>query len=145
MRGACIDLALLLAKAESSALTVCSVADPRPTYGAGPPAVIKEARRQIVLHALNVVDEAVTRAREFGVSATGALLEGEPVPEILSYAKEINASAIVMGTHGRSGLKRLFMGSVAESVLRASEKPVITIRMKATVAPLTAAKAEKAR
>jgi nucleotide-binding universal stress UspA family protein len=132
------DLALLLAKAESSEITACSVADPRQTYGVGAPTMIENELLQIDLYARKIVDEALAKAREAGVSTTGAVLEGVPALEILRYAKEIGAGAIILGTHRRSGLKRLFMGSVAEGVLRASEIPVITVRMEATLAPLTA-------
>jgi nucleotide-binding universal stress UspA family protein len=132
------DLALVLAKAESSAIIVCSVADPSPTYGAGPPAMIENELTQIDVHARHVVDEALAKAKSVGANATSAVLQGQPAFEIVRYAKEIGASAIVMGTHGRSGLKRLFMGSVAEGVLRSSETPVITVRTGAVIPALTA-------
>jgi nucleotide-binding universal stress UspA family protein len=48
--------------------------------------------------------------------------------EILEYAEQFGANAIVMGTHGRGGLRRLFMGSVAETVLREATVPVIVVR-----------------
>ncbi len=100
--------------------------------------MIENELLQIELHARNIVDEALAKAREVGISTTGTVLEGVPPFEIVRYAKEVGAGAIVMGTHGRSGLKHFFMGSVAEGVLRASEIPVITVRMETTLAPLTA-------
>lgn len=51
--------------------------------------------------------------------------EGEPAKEILNIAKEWQADLIVMGTHGRSGMSKLFSGSVAEHVLKHSEIPVL--------------------
>lgn len=51
-----------------------------------------------------------------------------PAGEILMFAKEINADAIVMGTHGRSGIEHLLMGSVAESVVQNATCPVVTIK-----------------
>ncbi len=56
------------------------------------------------------------------------LLKGEPVVEIVRMAQEERADLIVMGTHGRSGLPRLLMGSVAEWVLRQAPCPVLTVR-----------------
>jgi len=56
------------------------------------------------------------------------LLEGEPATVIVETAQEIEADLIVMGTHGRSGLTRLVMGSVAEDVLRRAPCPVLTLR-----------------
>ena len=48
--------------------------------------------------------------------------------QILEVVKARNADLIVMGTHGRRGLSRLFLGSVAEKVVRISPVPVLTIR-----------------
>lgn len=51
--------------------------------------------------------------------------EGEPAPEIIRIAEEWGANLIVLGTHGRSGITRLFSGSVTEHVLKHSEIPVL--------------------
>jgi len=56
------------------------------------------------------------------------LLEGDPSVVIVETAQETEADLIVMGTHGRAGLTRLVMGSVAEDVLRHAPCPVLTIR-----------------
>jgi nucleotide-binding universal stress UspA family protein len=75
-----------------------------------------------------LVDGAVESARLRGIPANGHVLRGEPAYEIVVFAAKHEADAIVMGTHGRSGLKRLFMGSVAEAVLRSASCPVIVVR-----------------
>jgi nucleotide-binding universal stress UspA family protein len=67
------------------------------------------------------------------------LAEGDPAGEIIRLAEETDCDLIVMGTHGRKGLGRLLMGSVAENVMRRAPCPVLTV--KATVretAPLLA-------
>ena len=51
----------------------------------------------------------------------------EPASEILRYAESANIDLIVMGTHGRTGLGRLVLGSVAEAVVRAAPCPVLTV------------------
>src|SRR5262249_52621534 len=56
------------------------------------------------------------------------LVEGNPAKEILKTAREIKPELIVMGTHGRTGLGRLLMGSVAEEVVRKSAFPVLTVK-----------------
>jgi nucleotide-binding universal stress UspA family protein len=56
------------------------------------------------------------------------LLEGDPSEEILRFAKEGNFDLIVMGTHGRTGINRLLMGSVAEVVLRKGPCPVLVVK-----------------
>lgn len=55
------------------------------------------------------------------------LLEGDPSQEISNAVRETGADLVVMGTHGRSGLKRLALGSVTESVLRDPPAPVLTV------------------
>jgi nucleotide-binding universal stress UspA family protein len=52
---------------------------------------------------------------------------GDPAEEILKYARENGMDLIIMGTHGRKGLDRVFFGSVAEKVVKQSPVPVLTI------------------
>lgn len=54
---------------------------------------------------------------------------GDPAVEILRAAAELKVDVIVMATHGRAGLSRLFLGSVAERVVRDSQRPVLTVRI----------------
>lgn len=55
--------------------------------------------------------------------------QGNPPEVILHLARELSADLIVMGSHGRTGLARALLGSVAEAVVRAATCPVLTIRM----------------
>src|SRR5262245_8335902 len=57
------------------------------------------------------------------------LLEGDPATEIANAAKNMKCELIVMATHGRSGIRRLLMGSVAEQVMRHAPCPVLTVRV----------------
>jgi universal stress protein A len=66
------------------------------------------------------------------------LLHGDPASEIVRLAEEEHADLIVMGTHGRTGLMRLLMGSVAEAVVRRAPCPVLTIRQPHEVPAATA-------
>jgi nucleotide-binding universal stress UspA family protein len=56
------------------------------------------------------------------------LEQGDPVSETLRLAQEVHADLIVMGTHGRTGLSRLLMGSVAEQIVRRALCPVLTVK-----------------
>jgi len=56
------------------------------------------------------------------------LEQGDATTEILRVAREESADLIVMGTHGRTGLGRLLMGSVAEQVMRRAPCPVLTVK-----------------
>jgi len=55
--------------------------------------------------------------------------EASPPPAIVDAALELNCQMIVMGTHGRSGVEHLLLGSVAEYVVRNSKIPVLTVRV----------------
>lgn len=57
------------------------------------------------------------------------IVNGVPFNEIISASKEIGADLIVIGTHGRTGLSHIMMGSVAEKVVRKAACPVLTVRM----------------
>jgi len=57
------------------------------------------------------------------------IIEGSPARDITSYAAENPCDLVVMGTHGRSGVDRLLLGSVAERVVRSSPVPVLTVRV----------------
>jgi nucleotide-binding universal stress UspA family protein len=85
--------------------------DPEEYYG-----VLWKALRQI-------------HAADENVPVEHRLEEGEPATQILRVAKETKAGLIVMGTHGRTGLGRLLLGSVAEWVLRQAPCPVLTVRI----------------
>jgi nucleotide-binding universal stress UspA family protein len=56
------------------------------------------------------------------------LMMGDPAGEVVRIAEEESAEMIVMGTHGRTGLTRMLMGSVAEAIVRRSPCPVLTYR-----------------
>jgi nucleotide-binding universal stress UspA family protein len=71
---------------------------------------------------------ARARVRRERVRARTMLVEGLPADEILRAARRARADLIVMGTHGRTGVSRVFMGSVAERVVRESRCPVLTVR-----------------
>ena len=74
------------------------------------------------------LDRAASRARTFGVVARCLEAEGDPAGRLLEAANDAHCSLIVMGTHGRQGLDRLFVGSTTEAVLRGSTIPVLTLR-----------------
>lgn len=65
--------------------------------------------------------------------------EGKPAAEILCMAQLCQADLIVMGSHGRRGVNRLLMGSVAEAVVRAAPCPVLTVTMPVQTMPVLAA------
>ena len=105
--------------------------------------VVNDSHRSIIPDVGNKTDSlreeaenAIERVRKMasvhGVDAVGEIREGDPAEEILAYAEEIAADAIVAGTHGRSGVERRLIGSVAERLVRRATCPVMTIRLPET-------------
>lgn len=72
--------------------------------------------------------EALRRAFPPGVSVELTILHGSPAGAILGAVERLGPDLLVMGTHGRTGLQRLLVGSVAEQVMRASPVPVVIVR-----------------
>ena len=76
------------------------------------------------------LDRLLAQTKKARVRARGFLLEGAPHAAIVRFARARRVDLIVMGTHGRAGLAKLFVGSVADRVVAASPCPVMTVRGK---------------
>jgi nucleotide-binding universal stress UspA family protein len=122
--------AVELAKSLRSQLLIVHVMGPAPIIGEGyitPETVemLLQSQHQLAQRQLRVL---VTRAKAAGVRASGLLLEtGMPHEQIVRVARRKRADMIVMGTHGRSGLTRLLLGSVAARVIATAKCPVLTV------------------
>jgi nucleotide-binding universal stress UspA family protein len=91
----------------------------------GAPINIKDyAMRQAERHLADLAE----RIAKDGVTATTFIRLGKPEDEIVKFASENKVDLIAMGTHGRTGLAHMLVGSVAERVVRTSKCPVLTIR-----------------
>jgi len=124
--------ALALAKVQPAVLEVCAIVDPFAILGRNLPSPLDERHVAAAkAEADAFVGEALEAAAKARVAATARVDFGQPAAQIVARARSSNADTIVMGTHGRSGFKKLFMGSVAQEVLRTSPCPVVTVREKA--------------
>ena len=92
------------------------------------PAVYDEIQRSMAAGAKKHLDALVAKARRAGIRARALLLEGVAYERIIRAARTQRADVVVMGTHGRTGVARLFLGSVAERVVTLSPCPVMTVR-----------------
>jgi len=81
-------------------------------------------------HAKRLLDESKALAQSLGADVATSLRQGKAADEILAAAAGAEADCIMMGTHGRAGIPRFILGSVAEGVLRASTVPVCAIRQR---------------
>ena len=78
------------------------------------------------------------------VDVETAVVEGSPSREIITQAEEADCDLVVIGTHGRGGIDRLLLGSVAEKVVRGSSVPVLTVRIGGGEEPPSAAESAAA-
>lgn len=83
---------------------------------------------QFVTAARAALDRAVRELAAPDVRVIPQVAEGTPFEEIVRFAREKDIDLIVMGTHGHTGLAHLFLGSVAEKVVRRAPCPVLTVR-----------------
>jgi len=124
---AAVDAALELAHAEGSTLCFCHVIDVKETLlraakdGQDAAPILHEMRDQ----ASALLAAAVSRAHAQQITTRTRIVEEAPIEGILQAARAEEASAIVIGTHGRRGIRRLILGSVAEGVVRHAELPVL--------------------
>ncbi len=124
-------LACSLARDYGARLVVLHVAEP-PTAVAGegvvmlPPAFDLEPLRERLQQ---------LRPEDLKIPVEHRLVQGDAATEILRVAGEAKCDLIVMGTHGRTGLGRLLMGSVAEQVVRKASCPVLTVKTPQRLVP----------
>jgi nucleotide-binding universal stress UspA family protein len=122
--------AAALAKAFRAPLVLVHVmAPPSPFIGEGaPPSSNVELFAMARRSARRRLAALLARTRRARVRVQAVFAEGLAAEEILRAARRARADLIVMGTHGRTGFSRFFMGSVAERVVRESPCAVLTVR-----------------
>ncbi|HBH02396.1 MAG TPA: universal stress protein [Candidatus Rokubacteria bacterium] len=129
--GAAFKKAVEMAKAGRGELLLVHVLSPvMPVPGDGyiSPKVYDEIAASTRAWAGKQLDRLLRKAKAAGARAKGVLLEGVPHEQIVRFARSRRAAVVVMGTHGRSGLAKLFLGSVAGRVVTAAPCPVLTVR-----------------
>jgi|SRR5215831_15901977 len=100
-----------------------------------PPGYVDDLVRSLASGGQRILDNAAAKAKQRRVQADTALREtlGRRVADVIvAEAKKWRADVIVLGTHGRSGLSRVVLGSDAELVVRESPVPVLLVRGRAT-------------
>lgn len=131
--SAALNLAVLRPDVQIYALTVAEGLLSRPEE------IVEEAQREFRAEAQSTLDGFLAeKIREFEQSGrkinkkrvAAAVDFGSPSERILALAEDLQADMIVIGSHGKTALKRLMVGSVAESVLRHARCPVLVVRPK---------------
>lgn len=121
-----LDVASKLARQNDGTLYLLQVV-PLPVAAIGQPLMIEPiegAQRETRIRLERLVGDRLKPGTDQIV-----VVSGDPAGEIVRVAGEIKADVIVMGTHGRTGLSHLILGSVAEQVVREAPCPVLTTRI----------------
>jgi len=126
--------ALRLARVTGAELTILHVL-PSPVSGFIGPAYVPpetwdDLHAEVRGQADRAMDRLIAQAVEAGVRASAAIVEGGDVPgdEIVRVARDAKADMIVVGTHGRTGIAKALLGSVASRVVATATCPVLTVR-----------------
>lgn len=119
-----LQMAAMLARDYSARLIVLHAMEPPIYYGElGVSFSAPESHRDSALDRVTALIESLAP-----LNAESLLLDGVAAPEILRVAKEEHADMIVIGSHGRTGIGRVLMGSVAEEIARKAPCPVLIVR-----------------
>ena len=125
--------AIELARRERAPLVIAHVMTPVLLMmgdGYVAPATWDEIYRSYRESSQKKLDAVVAKVRAAGVHTRGLLLDGLAHQQILRAAKKLKAGFIVVGTHGRTGVARFVLGSVAGRVVGGAQCPVVTVRGK---------------
>lgn len=88
--------------------------------------------KEVEIHAVQEMESFCREKFGSDVRYESEVVLGSPFQRILAIARELPADLIVMGTHGRTGLEHVIVGSTAERVVRRSPVPVLTVRVNAS-------------
>jgi nucleotide-binding universal stress UspA family protein len=123
-----LDHAIELARALGSGVVLMHAYEiPIMGFPDGAIVATAELTSRILEGAQSGLDRQIKSREGCGVTIRGLIKQGDAVDMINETAKEIGAGLIVMGTHGRRGLPRALIGSVAEKVVRTAHVPVLTV------------------
>lgn len=123
--------ALALAKENEAELVIVHVLNPASPMGPEgfvTPKMYDDMETVIRRSAGKRLDALLAKATKAGARARGLLLNGLPDAAVVQAAKSERSDLVLLGTHGRTGWKRLLMGSVASRVIASSPCPVLTVR-----------------
>lgn len=124
-----LDYAIRLARTLNARLTLLHVIQPVPMAGVDMGVALPETYLQELEEAVQrSMEAALARVTAAGLTGERVVLYGVPFQEIVDTAKARQVALIVMGTHGRTGLLHVLLGSVAEKVIRLAPCSVLVVR-----------------
>jgi universal stress protein A len=124
-----LEYAIALAQQLQARLTLLHVFDLTPLAMGDPATGLPvTALDALETEAQQLLQASLERVQRAGLQGNSLLVQGTPTQTIVDTAGEQGVDLIVMGTHGRTGLAHVFLGSVAEHVIRQAPCPVLVIR-----------------
>jgi len=123
--------AVTLAKANRATVTILHVIVPFVLFTS------EDAMRGDTLEQLSIetrrwsqqqLAKLTAKAKKTGIRAVGLIVDGDPARQIVRAARSKRADLVVVGTHGRTGLTKFFVGSVAQRVVATAPCPVVVVR-----------------
>jgi len=112
------DIAIAIAKNFKAKLVVVHVIDEKLIY---PFEVLEEEGNTIL-------DEAARKGKDEGVDVEQVLIVGSPAHDMEKIVEKTGADLVVIGTHGKTGIRKILMGSVAESSIKTVKVPVLLVK-----------------
>jgi len=129
--GKAFAAALRMAKTNRATLTVLHVIAPlmpvTPDQYVGPE-TWRELDQETRRWTKRKLDALIGKATKGGVKVVGLAVDGSPAQQIVRVARSKRCDLVVIGTHGRTGLAKFFLGSVAGRVVSTAHCPVLTVR-----------------
>jgi glycine betaine transporter len=119
-----LEYALQLAQQLQARVTLLHVIHIPPLGGANLPAYMAH----VEAHAQEAMEACLQHVQQTGLPVQSLIVQGVPWQEIVDKAQDMQADLMVMSTHGRTGFLHLFLGSVAERVVRLASCPVLVTR-----------------
>jgi len=123
-----IPYALTLARAADARISLLAVVASPPEHAGLPSAAAQEGDERHVTESTAYLESVAVAMRADGLTVTTVVRHGNPASEILAASEDEGCSLIVISTHGRTGLDRIRIGSVAQHVLRHAIIPTLVVR-----------------
>lgn len=128
LAAAAAPYAVTLAGASKARISLLAVVEPATERAGQPSAAAQEGDERRVTESTAYLEAVAVAMRALGHTVTTVVRHGNPASEILAASEDEGCSLIVMSTHGRTGLERIRMGSVAQHVLRHAIIPTMVVR-----------------
>jgi nucleotide-binding universal stress UspA family protein len=123
-----VPYAVTLARVSEARVTLLAVVASPPEHAGLPSAAAQEGDERHITESTAYLESVAAAMRAHGLTVTTVVRHGNPANEILAASEDAGCSLIVMSTHGRTGLERIRMGSVAQHVLRHAIIPTLVVR-----------------